>query len=205
VKRSLLVILLAAIAAAFAATPAFGKEDVEATLDTRIPLNASPGEQLRIAWTLGFVDDRGKRQPFGAQGVFVRLLSASGGKATTGFGSGDGGRTGKYEATVVVPEGGIGALAIGLGGTISGPTGSSRSDVYFPVKNSPFPASVPAPSEVRGDATPASPDESSSNSSASTWLGGLALALLLALGGLAVVLWHRRRRSKNLSVRRLGV
>jgi hypothetical protein len=186
-KRSLLIVLLAASAAAVVATPATGKEGVEATLDTPVPVNASAGERVRVAWTLA-ASERGKRQPFGAQGVFVRLLSESGGEATTGFASGDGGAAGKYEATVVVPKGGIGGLLIGLRGIASGPTGTWTSDVYFPVKNNPLPASAPAPA-------PREAAQARSEGSASTWIRVLVVTALLASGGLAVGLRRRRRRT----------
>lgn len=191
-KRRLLAILLGAIAAGVAATPALGKEGVEATLETSIPLNASPGEQVTVAWTLASVDERGKRQPFGAGGVFIRLVSASGEEPTTSVASGD---NGEYEATVRVPEGGIGGVAIGLHGISSGPTGTSQSDVYFPVTNNPLPAPTLAQLEVRDDVTPARPTGSGSNGLASTWVAVLVVAPLLALGSLAIVLRNRRRVS----------
>jgi hypothetical protein len=195
VERRLLVMLVAAIAAGLAATPAFGKEDVEATLTTSIPLNAAQGEELRVAWTLASLDEHGKRQPFGAGGVFIRLVSASGGKATTGVASGDGAEKGEYEATVIVPEGGIGGIAIGLQGIASGPTGSRPDSVYFPVTNSPLPPPALAQLDASSDATPTRPGDSSSESAAWTWVIVLALTLLFAMGCIVLVLRSRRRLS----------
>lgn len=191
VKRSLLLVFALVAAAALSPATALAKEDVEATLDTRIPRNAAPGKQLDVAWTLT-IKDQGTRRPFGAGGVFVQLFSRSDGKATIGVAAGDGGRTGKYRATVTVPEGGIGALAIGLAGFVSGPTGTSRSDVYFPVKNSPFPMSTPpkkAAAETPTPPPPVSGDESGSGSSDLIWLA--AVLLSLAGVGLMVFFWHR--------------
>ena len=186
-------------------TPALAKGEVEATLKTRIPPNAFPGEQLTIAWKLVAADEDGKRRPFGAGGVFIKLLSASGGRATVAFAEGDGGRTGNFRASVIVPEGGIGGILIGLRGLASGPAGSRTSDLYFPVKNNPLPAAAPAEREVSGEAPPSRSREAESNSSASAWLGVLAITLSLALAGLAVDLWQRRRRNRDLSMRHLRV
>ena len=175
-SRRLAAVAIAAVAAAVVAAPALAKDGVEATIETPIPLDPSPGEEIDVAWTLSFVDD-GKWRPFGASGVFVRLVSPSGGDATTAFASGDGGRTGAYGATVVVPEGGIGRIVVGLRGTASGPTGSRTSDVYFPVTNDPLQA-----------ATVASPRATTP----SVWpTAGAAAAL--GLCGLVIALWQRRR------------
>jgi hypothetical protein len=189
-RRLFVVSFCAAIAVALAATPAWGKEGVEATLQTSLPPNASPGDQLRVAWTLAYRDEQGKWRPFGASGVFIRLVSASGGKPTTAV-SGDGGRTGAYEATVSVPEGGIGGISIGLHGTSSGAGGTSAADLYFPVRNSPVPVvmeSAPAPSVP----TPAA---RSADGFSALWIAALALTSLLAASGLAIVLRNRRRLS----------
>ena len=117
-----------------AALPAAGKEGVEATLLTRVPLDAPAGTRLEIAWTLGY-RDHGGRRPFGASGVFVRLRSAAGGPAETASTAG----TGEYRAAVRIPEGGIGDVEIGLRGWTNGPTGTHESDELFPITNDPLP------------------------------------------------------------------
>jgi hypothetical protein len=116
------------------ALPAAGKEGVEATLLTRVPLDAPAGTRLHVAWTLTYLD-HGRRRRFGANGVFVRLRSAAAASAETGFASGDG----DYRATVVVPKGGIGDVQIGLRGWTSGPSGTHESDALFPITNDPLP------------------------------------------------------------------
>lgn len=200
-KRRFLVILLAAIAAGLVATPAVAKGDVEATLNTQIPPNASPGEQLRVAWTLTYLDEHGDRQPFGAGGVFIWLFSASGGRPTIGFAERDGGRTGFFVATVPVPEGGIGGIQIGLQGWANG----EPSPVFFPITNNPLPPvtdttqaaaapgsdSAPAPAT----ATPASVAHSEGGRSV-IWIPALTLGLVLALGSLGVLV-RRRRYATN--------
>jgi hypothetical protein len=134
--------------------PVGAKEGVEATLITNVPLDADPGTRLRIAWTLVSVDDDGQRRPFGASGVYVRLLSASGAAAETGFARTDVHSDGEYAATVAVPEGGIGDVQLGLVGWVSDPQGTRRSDAFFPIANDPLPgaARVASPGD-RADAS----------------------------------------------------
>jgi hypothetical protein len=133
-RRFVLVALGAAAVALVAALPAAGKEGVQATLLTRIPLDAPAGKRLEVAWTLTY-RDHGRRRPFGANGVFVRLRSGSGASAETGFASGNG----EYRATVVVPAGGIGDVQIGLQGWTNDAAGTRESDALFPITNDPLP------------------------------------------------------------------
>jgi hypothetical protein len=125
-------------AALVAALPAAAKEGVKATLTTRIPLDAPAGTHLRVSWTLAYPADNGRRKPFGANGVFVQLRSASGAKAETGVTPSGGYTTGEYTATVAVPEGGIGDVEIGLRGFVDG---VRPSDMLFPITNDPVPGS----------------------------------------------------------------
>jgi hypothetical protein len=136
-RRFALAALAAAAAALVAALPALGKEGVKATLLTRIPLDAPAGTRLDVAWTLTY-PDHGRRRPFGAGGVFIRLRSAAGASAGTGFAGGDG----TYRATVVVPKGGIGDVQIGLQGWTSGPSGTHESNLLFPITNDPLPGAA---------------------------------------------------------------
>ncbi len=85
-------------------------------------------------WALGGPDEQGRRQPFNAIGVFVRLVSAGGGRATIGFATPDAHPDGRYDARVAVPEGGIGGVQVGLRGTSDGAT----ADTLFPLENDPF-------------------------------------------------------------------
>ncbi len=167
-----------AAAALVAALPAAGKDGVKATLRTSIPLDAPAGKQLEVAWTLASVDENGKRQPFGAGGVFVRLSSASGARAETGFARG--GDAGDYTATVPVPKGGIGDVAIGIRSWTNGPSGTRQSDWIFPITNDPVP----------GAARVASP----AGTGSTTWILVLVAGSLATLGVLAVALMRRRSR-----------
>src|SRR5688500_12828218 len=108
--RLLTLALLALAAALFSAMPAAAKDGVRATLTRNVPLHAKPGTKLTIAWRLAYAEDR-KRRLFGGSGVFVRLGSASGSAAETGFARQD---RGNYTATVAVPEGGIGDVQSGI-------------------------------------------------------------------------------------------
>ena len=193
-RRGLPAILLGVVVAAIAATPAFAKEDVEATLTSALPVDASPGQEITISWRLESVDDEGRRRPFGADGVFVQLEGRSGGVPSVGFASGDGGRDGNFEAVVVIPEGGIDGIAIGLAGTISDAKGTRPSYVYFPVANSPLPVVTdPSPPDAAPTPTPAEPVPGSGDGSG-IWIAGVAAAAsLVALAGVIVLVVRRRR------------
>jgi len=117
------------------APAAVGKEGVRARLVTPVPLAAAPGAKVTIVWTLSY-DDRGHRRRFGAGGVFVRLLSASGGRSVDSLDTR--GRRGRYSARVRVPRGGIGGIRIGLEGTRYSKGRAEQADIFFPIVNSPF-------------------------------------------------------------------
>jgi len=179
--------LLAVSAAALAAAlPASGKEGVKATLTTTIPLDAPAGTSIKVAWTLAGVDENGRRYPFGASGVFVRLVSRSGAPATTGYAPSGGPKTGEYAATVMAPEGGIADVRIGLRGFTSGVTGYRQSNMFFPITNDPLPGSpkmAAAPSATSGNST--------------KWIVILVAGTLCALGLVAFALAKRRERKRR--------
>jgi hypothetical protein len=169
VRRFGIALIVLAVALV-AALPAAAKEGVTATLTTTIPLDASAGTSLDLAWTLASADGK----PFGAGGAFVRLLSATGERAQTGFARGD---TGHYAATVRVPEGGIGDVEIGLRGFTSGATGTHRSDLLFPITNDPLPGALQI---AAGDSK--------------TWIIALAGGSLCLLA--VALLWRLRNSSR---------
>lgn len=139
-SRRLLRVLVAVAAAVSlvvgAGSVALGKEGGKARLTTPLPLGASPGQTITVAWTLSDVDEQGVQRPFNAIGAFVRLRSASGGVATMAFATADAHPLGRYDARVTVPNGGIGGIEIGLRGT---------TDVIFPLENDPFAVRAAAP------------------------------------------------------------
>jgi len=183
-SRRLALALLAAVAATLVAAPAASaKEGVKATLTAKIPLNAAAGIHLKVAWQLWTVDATGQHEPFGAGDVFIRLRSAARGQPEEAFASVP--ATGDYEATVVVPEGGIGGIEIGLRGFASGPTGRRRSDVLFPITNDPVSTAAP------------SPVADSNGRVASTMILGAAAPLALAALVGALVARKQRRRATS--------
>jgi hypothetical protein len=178
VMRPLLLAFLAGMSLLLVAAPAPGKTGVRARLSAGVPLDAPPGKKINVRWTLGYRDEERRWRPgFDACGVFVRLLSASGGRPTVGFDSGGACRAhpgGTYAAIVKVPEGGVGGIRIGLRGT---------TDVFFPLDRD----SIAAP-----PVAVASTEQSGSRASLpARGVLGLTLASLTALALAAAV--HRRR------------
>jgi hypothetical protein len=184
-RRVLLSLLVTAIAAGIAAPPAASKEGVKATLATNVPLDAEPGTRLTVAWTLSYAEGDRRGHPFGANGVFVRLLSASGARAETGLAPTGAYTRGEYAATVVVPEGGIGDVEIGLRGWTSGAGGTRRSDLLFPITNDPVPGSA----RVASPASEQAVSESADGGSTAWFIVGIAS--LLATCALAVFVARR--------------
>jgi hypothetical protein len=188
--RRFALVLLAIIASALvAALPVGAKEGVNATLTTRIPLDAPAGTHLKVAWTLFSVDEKGQREPFGANGVFVRLLSASGARAEQGVAPIGAYSTGEYSATVVVPEGGIGDVKIGLMGWQSDATGARRSDAIFPITNDPLPGALRVATPASAQPVPERVDTGSR-----TWVFVVVAVVLSSLAALAVALVLRTKR-----------
>jgi hypothetical protein len=183
--RAVTIAALVLAAAAFAVVPAAAKDGVHATLTTKVPLDAKPGSRLEVGWRLGYVEE-GKRRPFGALGVFVRLRSASGAPDATGFAGED---SGNFVATVVVPRGGIGDVQIGLRGYTSGAYGSGRSDLLFPITNDPLPGVPRAASSP-----PAPPTREPAEGGTKGWMFVVAAGLLLMIGATALT---RRRTLRN--------
>ena len=183
--RGLALVLagLGAAAALIAAPAAKAKENVKATLITPIPLDAPAGTELRVAWRLFSVGENGERKPFGANGVFVRLLSASGAASEEGVAPSGSYRTGEYQATVVVPKGGMRDVQFGLQGWVSDANGTRRSDLIFPITNDP----VPNPRPVAG----------ASGSGPRTWILVLVTSLLSVLGLAVAAYMVRRQRSRS--------
>ncbi len=182
------------MAAVILAAPALAKENVLATLVGSVALDAAPGEEITLAWRLVEVDDEGRRHPFGASGVFVQLESSSGGEPTVGFAPGD---DGSLEAVAVVPEGGIGGIAIGLSGTVSDPTGTRASYLYFPITNNPLPAVTDPvfPEATPGTATPAPAEPPKTSSGLAAWIAALALGAIAGLAAVIVLVLRRRHHT----------
>jgi hypothetical protein len=179
-KRLALSLILAAL---IAAAPAAAKEGVKATLKTTIPVGAEPGTKVDAAWTLWLVD-QGRRRPFGAGDVFIRLVSATGEGSQTAYTDG----SGAYSVTVTVPKGGIGDVQIGLRGFSDASPKPASADMLFPITNDPMPgpARVAARSSERG--------ESSGTSRSVVWI---PLGAAGALSAIAFVAYRRRRAERR--------
>jgi hypothetical protein len=175
VFRFLIAVAAAALSVLLLVPAALAKENVRARLDTPIPLQAVPGKKITVAWTLYSAADR---RPFGAGGVFIRLLSASGGEPVKAHAQGSAGR---FVARVVVPEGGIGGIEIGLEGISYFAGRTEDADLLFPIDGNPFAAHA----AQRASSTE---DESASGPSPLWFLAGGSLALVAGFLG-----FHRRR------------
>jgi hypothetical protein len=177
-SRRFAVAVLVTVAAALAvAVPAAGKDGVRATLITAFPVDAAAGARLDVSWQLRYVTEDGRGRPFGANGVFVRLPSATGAPAESGWAPSGSYEDGVYAATVVVPEGWIGEVEIGLRGFTSGAAGSRTADMLFPITNDP-----PLRPAVEGRA----------GTDSASWPFALAGSLLWLLAVPAVALRRRR-------------
>jgi hypothetical protein len=134
-RRSAQCLVVAAAIALAAAVPAAGKEGARATLTTRVPLAATPGSTFRVAWVVTVPDEHGRRGPFVADGMFVRLLSRVTGHSVKVYADG---AEGRYRATVRVPRGGMRGIQLGLRGYASDGKRTWESDMLFPITNNPF-------------------------------------------------------------------
>jgi hypothetical protein len=121
--------LLLSVAALAPAPLALAKEGVVARLENPTVLRAPGGTRVSLIWTL-----RAGRQPFGASGVYVRLTGRAGTRTTALAAEL---APGRYRARILIPRGGVRAIAIGLQGWSSGPAGTKRADMFFPIANDP--------------------------------------------------------------------
>jgi hypothetical protein len=192
-RRAVVVLAVLAVAGVLllvAEPVAHAKEGVTARLLAPLPLDAGPGEKVTVVWALGGPDEQGRRRPFNAIGVFVRLLSATGGRSTVGFATPDAHPQGRYEARVAVPEGGIGGVQVGLRGTSDG----AAADTLFPLENDPFAA--PARGQSAGQGATGGRHAAGGRRPTSGWPVPAWLAGAVALLGVAgTVAWRARRRA----------
>jgi hypothetical protein len=112
---------LALAAVAVAAPAASAKEGALAHLLSRLPGRAVAGTPLTVRWTVDIPGANGHRVPFGAIGMFVRLVGRTGVSTSATAAQGQP----PYRVRIRVPRGGIRAIRFGLHGT---------SDIFFPLK-----------------------------------------------------------------------
>lgn len=121
---------VAAVALASAA-PAAAKEGAQAHLLSPLPRDARPGSVISIRWTVDVPGAKGKRVPFSAVGMFVRLRGTGPGVVTASAPQLEGP---PYSVRIRVPRGGIRVIRFGLMGSSCRPSGCSPSPMYFPLR-----------------------------------------------------------------------
>lgn len=99
--RSLVLVLALALGAA---APAAAKEGAHAHLLAPLPAHPAPGALITVRWTVDVPGPKGMRVPFGAIGMFVRLLGRAGASKTATAPQTHGP---PYAVGVRVPRGGI--------------------------------------------------------------------------------------------------
>ena len=124
------------LTAVFIAPSAGAKEGVKATILTPISPTAIEGSQIDVRWSLA---DEKSGKPFSACAVFIRLIGPTG-ESTEAFAEcGLKAAEGNYDATAVVPSGGISRIEIGVAGTMTDRDGNSeRSDWLMPLTKEPI-------------------------------------------------------------------
>ena len=118
-------VALVAVVALVAAPPTDAKEGVVARVLTAIPRDALPGTEVIVAW-LSVRDDDGKRHPFNAEAIFVRVLGV---RSLVDY-AGVQKPLGRYRAVIRVPSGGIRSIRFGLMGW----NGSIPAPAFFPIR-----------------------------------------------------------------------
>jgi hypothetical protein len=116
------MLALFAVAVALAAPAASAKEGAQAHLLAPLPAHPVAGRLITVRWTVDVPGAHGKRVPFGAIGMFVRLIGAPG-AATTATAPQTHGPP--YSVRIRVPRGGVRAIRFGLHGT---------TDIFFPLR-----------------------------------------------------------------------
>ena len=101
-----------------------------ASLETPIPPSADPGTTIDVAWR-AWMPDAGTDWPFSGLPVFIRLVSAGGGRSTETMGRESPAGSGRYEATIAIPSGGVGRVEVGLFGESCVDGTCTRSDLLF--------------------------------------------------------------------------
>ncbi len=127
--RSLAAVPVLAVLLALWAPAAAAKEDVVARVLTPISRDAEPGSRVTVAWTLTYAE-AGKRRPFGAGYVFVRLVGPGGSRTPLAYGVHTL-RPGGYRARAKVPRGGVSRVEIGIMGTVCGRDGCRTGPKLF--------------------------------------------------------------------------
>jgi hypothetical protein len=130
IARLTAVTLLALLSVGLLSQSASAKGEIRATLDQPLPSTAAPGTRLPVAWKLEARDARTKKYvPFGAGGVFVRLIGTNPMQSTEQVVEGNG----SFSATVTVPPGGIKKVQIGFKAMQASHGGVDQPDYFIPI------------------------------------------------------------------------
>jgi hypothetical protein len=128
--RRLWAALAAVLLALSLAGVAAAKGGALASLETPIPPDADPGTKIDVAWR-AWMPDAGTDWPFSGLPVFIRLISADGRRSTETMGRESPMGSGRYEATIAIPSGGVGRVEVGLFGESCVEGTCTRSDLLF--------------------------------------------------------------------------
>ena len=204
--------LWAAPAAALLALSLFGvaaaKDGALVSLETPIPPGADPGTEVDVAWQ-AWMPDAGTDWPFSGSPVFIRLVSADGGRSTETMGRESPSGSGRYEATIAIPAGGVGRVEVGLFGESCVEGTCTRSDLLFELpENQRVPQTVAA-LPVMPLATAANPEAGRSvaaNVATGDPAPNLPIAIAIIAGGVLPLLMvavrlARRTRTAGLGTR----
>lgn len=129
------VIFALTLVALAAAGPAATKDGAKARLLSPLAISAKAGTVIGVKWTVESRNASGKAVPFGATGMFVKLIGRSG-ASTTATSSQTHGPP--YSVRVRVPPGGIRSIRLGLHSWASTPTGDHSAPWFFPITNNPL-------------------------------------------------------------------
>jgi hypothetical protein len=128
VKRFACIVVVALVAAPGAAA----KEGAQAHLLAPLPKSATPGTFITVRWSVDVPGPDGRRVPFGAIGMFVKLVGRSG-PSTTATAAQEHGPP--YSVQIRIPPGGIRNIQIGLHGWALTPSGKHPAPELFPITN----------------------------------------------------------------------
>ena len=177
------------------------KDGAIVTLDAALPADPEPGSEITVGWSVETPGQNGQMAPFNAEGMFIRLIPATGDPVEA---AGRQDPPGHYVATVPVPAGGIHDVEFGLRGeSCSGGT-CQRSDILFAIDDSVIPmietgapANAPGPGTVASRPSDATPPAAPASDLQPLGLAGLALAAAAAVLGLVAL----RSRGRDLTPR----
>ena len=167
-----------------------------ASLETPISPDAEPGTEIDVAWR-AWTPDAGTDWPFSGSPVFIRLVSADGSPSTETMGRESPAGSGRYEATIAIPSGGVGRVEVGLFGESCVDGTCTRSDLMFELpKDQGVPRAAAAP-KVAPLATAADPAAGRSVTAADPAPHlPIAVAVIAAGGLLLMVAMTMARRSR---------